>query len=36
MKRFILSFLVMMTFSAAFSQKLYFIYLQSEPEQAFF
>ena len=36
MKRFILSLLILMTFSAAFSQKQYFIYLQSEPEQAFF
>jgi hypothetical protein len=26
----------MMTFSAVFSQKQYFVYLQSEPEQAFF
>lgn len=36
MKRFVLSLLVMMAFSAAFSQRQYFIYLQAEPEQAFF
>lgn len=36
MKRFILGLLIMMTFSVAFSQKQYFIYLQSEPEQVFF
>jgi Domain of unknown function (DUF4476) len=36
MKRFVLSLLVMMTFSSAFSQRQYFIYVQAEPEQAFF
>jgi hypothetical protein len=36
MSRFILGFLLMLTFSSAFSQKLFFIYLQSEPEQPFF
>jgi len=36
MKRFALSFFVTLFFSAAFSQKLHFIYLQAEPEQPFF
>ena len=36
MKKFILGFLILMTFSTAFSQKIYFIYLQSEPEQSFY
>ena len=36
MKRFALSFFTVLFFSAAFSQKLHFIYLQAEPEQAFF
>jgi hypothetical protein len=36
MTRFILSILMLASFSAAFSQRLYFIYLQSEPEQPFF
>jgi Domain of unknown function (DUF4476) len=36
MTRFILSLLIVLSFSAAFSQKQYFIYLQSEPEHAFF
>jgi len=36
MKRFALSFFTVLVFSAAFSQKLHFIYLQAEPEQAFF
>lgn len=36
MKRFALSFIVILFFSAAFSQKLHFIYLQAEPEQPFF
>lgn len=36
MTRFILSLSLLMSFSAGFSQKQYFIYLQSEPEQAFF
>ncbi len=31
-----LGFLLMLTFSSAYTQKLFFIYLQSEPEQAFF
>jgi hypothetical protein len=36
MKRFILSFLILATTLPAFSQKVYFIYLQSETEQPFF
>jgi uncharacterized protein DUF4476 len=36
MKRLILSILTVGLSATAFSQKLYFIYLQSEPEQAFF
>ncbi len=36
MIRFILSSILLITFSASFSQKVYFIYLQSEPEQVFF
>src|SRR5215813_10361812 len=36
MKRFILSLLVLSTFSTAFSQRLFFVYLQTEPEQPFF
>ena len=36
MNRFILGFLLLMTFSSAFSQKLFFIYLQSEPGQPFY
>jgi Domain of unknown function (DUF4476) len=36
MNRFTLGFLLILTFSSAFSQKLFFIYLQSEPGQAFF
>lgn len=36
MNRFILGFLILMTFSSASSQKLFFVYLQSEPEQLFF
>lgn len=36
MKNFILCFLLLVTFSAANSQKVYFIYLQTEPEQPFF
>src|SRR5258706_5779049 len=36
MKKFVLGFLLMMTFSAGFSQKLFFVYLQAEPQQPFF
>jgi hypothetical protein len=36
MKRFALGLLLMMAFSTVFSQRQYFIYLQTEPEQAFF
>jgi Domain of unknown function (DUF4476) len=36
MKSLILGLLILLSFSTAFSQKLYFVYLQSEPEQPFF
>src|SRR5882724_8611311 len=36
MKRFVLGLLVTMTFSSVFSQKLFFVYLQADPEQPFF
>lgn len=36
MKRFIFSLLTISLCVTAFSQRLYFVYLQSEPEQAFF
>lgn len=36
MKRFVLSLLILVSFSSAFSQKLYFIYLQSDNDQPFF
>jgi Domain of unknown function (DUF4476) len=36
MKRLVLSLLVMMIFSAGFSQRLFFVYLQADPEQPFF
>ena len=36
MKRIALSFLLAIISSASFSQRQYFIYLQSEPEQVFF
>ncbi|MDP4264697.1 MAG: DUF4476 domain-containing protein [Bacteroidota bacterium] len=36
MKKFALGLFLLMTFSAVFSQKLFFIYLQTEPEQPFF
>lgn len=36
MKKIVLGFLLTVTCSAVFSQKLYFMYLQTEPQQAFF
>ena len=36
MKKFILCFFILMTLRSAFAQKVYFVYLQTEPEQPFF
>jgi hypothetical protein len=36
MKNFLFGLLMLLNFSTAFSQKLYFVYLQSEPQQPFF
>ena len=36
MKKFILCFFILMTLRSAFAQKVYFVYLQTQPEQPFF